>query len=362
MHPILVAGAGKIGRLIACLLAESGSYQVFLSDISFKNFDLKNLGNQQKNIKLVDLDATDKSAVAQWVQQSGVKTVVSCLPYFCNIPLAECARELNLNYFDLTEDISVTDKVKSLSIDATTVFVPQCGIAPGFISISANALMSRFETIHDVLLRVGALPAYPHNALNYALNWSTEGIINEYGNLCYGITDGKKSILQPLEDLESINIDGRAYEAFNTSGGLGSLAQTYQGKVQNMNYKTIRYPGHCEKIRLLMNDLKLNQDRETLKRILENVLPKTYEDVVIVYVAVSGLKNGELTEEFFVKKIYPQSFAGKRWSAIQTTTACSVAAVVDTVLEQPDKYKGLVLQETFSLETITQNRFGKVYA
>ena len=59
------------------------------------------------------------------------------------------------------------------------------------------------------------------------------------------------------------------YEAFNTSGGLGTLADTYAGNVRTMNYKTLRYPGHCEKIHLLMNDLKLNEDRETLKRILE---------------------------------------------------------------------------------------------
>lgn len=362
MHPILVAGAGKIGRLIACLLAESGSYKVFLSDIEFKGFNLDNLGNQQKNIELVELDATNKSAMAEWLRSSGVKSVVSSLPFFCNIPLAECARELHLNYFDLTEDTKVTDKVRILSEGAPTAFVPQCGIAPGFISIVANELASHFDEVHDVLLRVGAIPAYPHNALNYALNWSTEGVINEYGNPCYGIMNGQVTQLQPLEALETIDIEGQRYEAFNTSGGLGSLAETFKGKVQTMNYKTMRYPGHCEKMRLLMNDLKLNQDRETLKRILENALPKTLKDVVIVYVAVSGIKEGELAEEFYVKKVQPQTFAGRVWSAIQVTTASSVCSVIDLVTEVPSACKGLVLQESFSLEAIIQNRFGKVYA
>ena len=100
------------------------------------------------------------------------------------------------------------------------------------------------------------------------------GLINEYGNLCQGIENGEEVNMLPLGDLEEIKIDGLTYEAFNTSGGIGSLANSYMGRVKNINYKTIRYPGHCEKIRFLMNDLKLNYDRDTLKRILENVILK----------------------------------------------------------------------------------------
>ena len=88
------------------------------------------------------------------------------------------------------------------------------------------------------------------------MTWSTDGIINEYGNLCQSIVDGKEVDVLPLEGLEEIEIDGTLYEAFNTSGGLGSLAETYGGSVKTMNYKTIRYPGHCEQMRLLMNGLQ----------------------------------------------------------------------------------------------------------
>jgi saccharopine dehydrogenase-like NADP-dependent oxidoreductase len=128
-----------------------------------------------------------------------------------------------------------------------------------------------------------------------------------------------------------------------------------------MNYKTMRYPGHCEQMRLLMNDLKLNQDRGTLKRILENAVPQTLQDVVIVYVAVSGRQDGELREENYVNKIYPQEILGRLWSAIQVTTAAGITAVVDLVLARPEGYRGFVRQEQFRLPEVLANRFGAWY-
>jgi saccharopine dehydrogenase-like NADP-dependent oxidoreductase len=129
-----------------------------------------------------------------------------------------------------------------------------------------------------------------------------------------------------------------------------------------MDYKTIRYPGHCAQMRLLMNDLKLNHDRATLKRILENAVPQTLQDVVIVYVAVTGRQEGELREENYVSKIYPQVIAGRLWSAIQVTTAAGITAVVDLVLSHPGRYRGFVRQEDFRLVDVLDNRFGRHYA
>ena len=131
------------------------------------------------------------------------------------------------------------------------------------------------------------------------------------------------------------------YEAFNTSGGLGSLAESYGKQCEQINYKTMRYPGHCAQMRLLMNDLKLNSDRATLKRVLEHAVPQTLQDVVIVYAAVAGKQDGELREENYVNKIYPQVIAGRLWSAIQVTTAAGITAVVDLVLSSPRTLPGL---------------------
>lgn len=238
--------------------------------------------------------------------------------------------------------------------------MPQCGLAPGFISIVANDLMKHFDDLDTVKLRVGALPTNTSNGLQYALTWSTEGLINEYGNSCQGIDNGEVVQLMPLDDLEEIQIDGSIYEAFNTSGGIGSLANTYAKKVKNLSYKTIRYPGHCAKIKFLMNDLDLNHDRDTLKHILEHAIPNTDQDVVIVYVSVAGAKNNVFTEENYVKKFYPKTIADFHWSAIQMTTASALCAVLDIVLKKK-KLTGHIRQEEFSLDDFTENRFGKYY-
>jgi saccharopine dehydrogenase-like NADP-dependent oxidoreductase len=255
----------------------------------------------------------------------------------------------------------VTNSVRELAKGATTVFVPQCGLAPGFISIAANELIQHFDKLRSVKLRVGALPQHPNNVLKYSLTWSTDGLINEYGNPCQSIVEGRETTVQPLEGLEEIEIDGTLYEAFNTSGGLGSLGETYGGKVNTMNYKTIRYPGHCEQMRLLMNGLKLNRDRGTLKRILENSVPQTLQDVVIIYAAVTGMQDGEFREENYVNKVYPEVVGGRLWSAIQITTAAGVCSVMDIVLSSQPPRSGFIAQEEFGLQEILSNRFGEYY-
>ncbi|MBI2785402.1 MAG: saccharopine dehydrogenase NADP-binding domain-containing protein [Legionella longbeachae] len=362
MYNVMITGAGKIGSLIACLLTESGSYQVHLVDVDFNGSDVKRLLAAVPKIKTVALDVQDQQSTKAYMEKHGIVAVISSLPYFLNVHVAEAAKAAKAHYFDLTEDTAVTEAVKAISLNAGTAFVPQCGLAPGFISIAANSLMQEFEECHHVKLRVGALPQNANNALQYSLTWSTDGIINEYGNPCYGIKYGKATTMAPLEGLESIQIDGCEYEAFNTSGGLGSLAELHSGKVHTMNYKTMRYPGHCQKMRFLMNDLRLNEDRATLKRILEHAVPKTYQDIVIVYVSVEGLKRGELTETNYVKKIYPVEICGLEWSAIQISTASGICAVADLVLGQANEYSGLVLQEKFQLNAVLENRFGRYYA
>jgi saccharopine dehydrogenase-like NADP-dependent oxidoreductase len=362
MKDILVLGAGKIGALISGLLAESGSYGVQLADRVDGAAEKVVHAHDLENVTAFILDAGDSDSLTAHVRQRKPVAIVSGLPYFCNVKVAEVARAENLHYFDLTEDVEVTKAVRKLAEGATKAFVPQCGLAPGFISIAANELIQHFDEIKSVKLRVGALPQHPNNVLKYALNWSTDGIINEYGNPCQSIVDGKAVDVLPLEGLEEISIDGKLYEAFNTSGGLGSLGETYGDRVSSMNYKTIRYPGHCEQIRLLMNGLKLNHDRRTLKRILENAVPQTLQDVVIIYAAVTGLQNGQLREENYVNKVYPEAVAGRLWSAIQITTAAGICSVMDLVLCDASERSGFIAQEEFSLQDILDNRFGEYYA
>ncbi len=362
MHSVLILGAGKIGALISGLLAESGGYRVQLADVDGAAAEGVVRAHGGANLTALTLDASNVQALASHLAAHPVDAVISSLPFHCNVAVAEAARKARIHYFDLTEDVEVTRAVRAIAAGAGQAFVPQCGLAPGFISIAAAELITHFDELRAVKLRVGALPQHPNNVLKYSLTWSTEGLINEYGNPCQAVSEGRLIEVAPLEGLEEIEIDGMRYEAFNTSGGLGSLAETHGEHVGSMNYKTIRYPGHCEQMRLLMNDLKLNHDRVTLKRILENAVPQTLQDVVIVYVAVTGTQDGQLREENYVNKIYPQVIAGRLWSAIQVTTAAGISAVVDLVLESKGRYGGFVAQEQFRLTDILANRFGRYYA
>ncbi|MCZ6799037.1 MAG: saccharopine dehydrogenase NADP-binding domain-containing protein [Nitrospirae bacterium] len=362
MQNILILGAGKIGSLIASFLGGSGDYSVHIGDVSQEACVQIGATHAGQKVGTVVLDATKTSFLKDYCETQKPDAVISSLPYYCNPSVAEVARDCGMHYFDLTEDVEVTNRVKAMAEGSDHAFVPQCGLAPGFISIAANELIGHFDKVDTVKMRVGALPINPSNALKYSLTWSTDGVINEYGNTCYGVEKGVPTALQPLEGYETVEVDGLLYEAFNTSGGLGTLADTYAGKVQTMNYKTLRYPGHCEKMHFLMNDLKLNEHRDILKQILENAIPKTYQDVVLIYVSVTGWRDGVLIEENYVKKIYPQTIFGKLWSAIQVTTAAGICSVVDLVLSGPKQYHGFMTQETFPLDTILSNRFGKYYA
>lgn len=361
MIPILVAGAGKVGRLIACLLQDTNDYEIYFGDCNFDSEETKQLLKELPDIKMLVLDMNDEEAIQDALNKHQIKAVISALPYYLNVTVATAAKEAKTHYFDLTEDIAVSEAIKALAKDAEAVFVPQCGIAPGFVSSVAHSLMNEFDTCHEAKLRVGALPQHTSNALHYSLTWSTDGLINEYGEACAGIENRKAVMFSPLEGLESIQIDGDEYEAFHTSGGLGGLGSIYEGKVDRLTYKTIRHPGHCDKMRFLMQTLRLNENRELLKQILEHAIPRTYQDMVILYVAVEGIKNGEFIEESYVKKIFPETIRNVEWSAIQVATASAVCAVMEQVIKEGHSLKGLVLHEHFKLQDILDNRFGRVY-
>lgn len=361
VYKILVAGAGKIGSLITYLFLSSKKYEIWLVDKDFKSTNYSRLLNHPL-LHRVTLNVQNEIELDFFLRQNNFNAVISSLPYFCNIQVAKMARKFNLHYFDLTEDIEVSSAIKRIAEGAQTVFVPQCGLAPGFIGLVANNLMQSFNEVDSVKMRVGALPINASNALQYSLTWSTDGIMNEYGNICYGIENKKIVALRPLEGLEDIQIDGILYEAFNTSGGLGGLGELCVGRVNKLDYKTIRYPGHCEKMDFLMNGLLLNNNREILKLILESAIPTTYQDVVVIYVSVTGIESGELLEKNYINKVYPQQIGTHVWSSIQITTASAICATVDIVLENISDYQGYIYQEKLELKTFLENQYGQYYA
>ncbi len=355
---IALLGAGHIGQTIARLLAGSGDYDVTVIDRDAAA--LARLQGPGIRTQVVDTEQ-GAALLAALRAQGGQDTVVNALPYHLAVATATLAREAGCHYFDLTEDVAATRRIMELAQGAATAFMPQCGLAPGFIGIVAQHLASGFDTLHDVKMRVGALPAFPTNALKYNLTWSVDGLINEYCHPCEAIRDGQRLDMLPLEGLEHFSLDGTEYEAFNTSGGLGTLCETLAGRVRTLDYKSVRYPGHCALMKVLLEDLQLKNDPALLKDILRRSVPGTMQDVVLVFVTVSGQRGGSFMQEVFARKIFADRSASAPLSAIQITTAAGICAAVDLFREGRLPQRGFIRQEQLELPVFLANRFGSAY-
>jgi saccharopine dehydrogenase-like NADP-dependent oxidoreductase len=359
MYRVLVLGGGMIGRTIACLLAPTGDYAVTVGDND--EYKLELLRQRAPGARPLRLDAGDRAAVAKALDDCDA--VISALSYANNPTVAELAAHAGVSYFDLTEDRDTTAKVRQIAEHARKdlVFMPQCGLAPGFVSVVANDLTRSFDKLDKVYMRVGALPQFPSNFLKYNLTWSTVGLINEYCNPCEAIHDGIRREVLPLEGLEHFSLDGVRYEAFNTSGGLGSLCETFEGRVRELNYKTIRYLGHRDYMAFLLHELRMSHSRDLLKSILEAAIPVTFQDVVVVFCTVSGWRKGQLVQVSDARKIYNSTIQGQNWSAIQITTAAGVCVMLDLHRTGALGATGVVRQEQVSQEAFLGNRFGHHY-
>jgi saccharopine dehydrogenase-like NADP-dependent oxidoreductase len=355
---LLLLGAGKIGRMIATFLSGTGKYRVTIADAEERA--LVRFADRPAIIPR-QLDVTDRAALVETLADQDI--VVSALSFNHNPTVAEAALASGVSYFDLTEDVATTDEIRRVAERARPgqIFMPQCGLAPGFIAILANHLVGKFDALDSVAMRVGALPQFPSNTLKYNLTWSTDGLINEYCNPCEAIHAGRKVDVLPLEGLEHFSLDGMDYEAFNTSGGLGTLCDTLQGKVRELNYKTVRYPGHRDLMAFLINDLQLCERRTLLKEVLENAVPITFQDVVVIFCSVTGKRNGQFVQASDARKIYPATIAGETWSAIQITTAASLCAVVEMHRQGALPERGFVRQEQVGLDAFLATPFGRYY-
>jgi saccharopine dehydrogenase-like NADP-dependent oxidoreductase len=359
-HKVLLLGAGKIGCVIARLLARTGDFDVVVGDADPA---ARARVQSQTGLETVDVEAGNIAAVAALLKDRD--TVISACSFDVNLAIATAALQAGASYFDLTEDVATTQSIKALAgrAEAGQIFMPQCGLAPGFVSIAGQALVDYFDTLESLRLRVGALPIFPTNEMKYNLTWSTDGLINEYGNPCQAVHEGQLINVLPLEGLEHFSLDGVDYEAFNTSGGVGTLCESLAGQVRFLDYKTLRYQGHRDLMAFLMNELRLNNRRDVLKNILENAVPMTPQDVVLIFCTATGQKDGRLTQITDARKIYHGEFRGERASAIQITTAAAICAVVD--LHASDALpvrQGFGRQEQIGLGAFLANRFGCAYA
>lgn len=351
---ILVIGLGGIGGLVATMLKELG--------MNVTGMDMEMKPEVPEDIAFVTGDVMDPESLFPLLKEKDA--VVSCLPYHLTFGVAGAARSAGIHYFDPTEDVETTRRIRQLAVDSKGVMIPQNGLAPGFIGILGAAIANQFDEngLRYIQLRVGALPQHPIGQLGYAGNWSLEGLIHECIAPCEIIEDSKRQMIPALRNVETLRIDGVEYEAFTTSGGLGTMCETYEGKVETLNYKSIRYPGHLNGMRLLIEELRFRNDPDALVKYIRNALPPDEQDRVLIHASVQGKINGKLQTKEIVTDYKPKDIAGKTRTAIAWTTAAAIVANIELVSKGKILQQGFIKQEDISLKAFLNTTTGKYYA
>ena len=353
VNKILLLGLGKVGTLAGILLKKAG----------FSVTGIDSTIRQGLPFPTVHDQLSTPNHLLSLLQQHDA--IVSCLPFHLNSKIAPLAHKANRHYFDLTEDIHTTKTIRTLARTSAGLMAPQCGLAPGFIGIIGASLAKNFERLRSIELRVGALPQNPKGAIGYAFNWSPEGVVNEYLNDCSVIRGGKKQLVPAMQELETIIIKGRRLEAFTTSGGLGTLCETFLGKVEELNYKTMRYPGHMNIMRVYFHELLMRSNRKLAGEILVNAKPPVNDDVVYIHAAAEGWRTisgtRQLYRDEYVESYYPKTIDNIPWRAISWTTACSLVAVIELVAKGKLPQKGFLKQEDIPLDDFFNTYGGSYY-
>lgn len=344
---VAVLGLGKVGALAATLLHESG-------------FAVTGMDNHAPRARLpsafAKCDLSEPDALRRAL--AGFDAVLSCLPYHLNLDVAKAAHENGLFYFDLTEDVPTTKAIIDMSRTALRLMAPQCGLAPGFVGIVGADLARGFDKCRSIRMRVGALPQHPTGLLGYAFNWSPEGVVNEYLNDCEVIEEGVRKWVSPMEWIETVYVNGVKLEAFTTSGGLGTMCDTFLGQVDNIDYKTMRYPGHAALMNFFFHELLMRERRDLAGQILTYAKPPVADDVVYVHVSAEGAVDSRLRRTEFVNAYYPRDIAGELRTAIAWTTSASVTAVIEMVRAGALPAQGFLKQETIPLDKFLATRTG----
>ncbi|MFX1319984.1 MAG: saccharopine dehydrogenase C-terminal domain-containing protein [Promethearchaeota archaeon] len=304
---VLVLGSGQMGRGAAFDLAQNDRVeQVIVADIDegTANRLAKEMGPK---VIAKKVDARNRRQLESVF--SKVDSVASCVSYTLNLLHTEVAIDTGTHMCDLGGNTNVVREQLALherAKDAGITVVPDCGLAPGMTSVLARAGIETLDKVESVRIRVGGLQQDPRPPLDYALIFAVEGLINEYTEPCMILRDGKITYEEPLIGIEPISFQAPfdELEAFNTSGGSSTLPLTYEGKVKNLDYKTIRYPGHGD-IMWCLKQLGLMDNREqdfngiriaprtVFERLLERNLPESGKDITLVRVQIAGWKGTE---------------------------------------------------------------------
>ncbi len=354
----LVLGAGQMGYAVTFDLIRSPRVEkVALADKCPETLERAVDRLADDRIIPCQLDITNHEEVTELMSDFNV--VISCVTYKHNYELAKCALQAGANFIDLGGNEEIVAKeflLDELAKERGITIIPDTGLAPGLVSILAAAGAEAMEEIYEIRLRVGGLPVQPQPPLNYSLCFSVDGLINEYIEDATVIRDGKLTRIRSLGEVEPIHFPAPFHimEAFTTSGGISTLPKTYGGKVQNLDYKTIRYRGHCDQI-ILLRDLGLFETEELkidstaiapralMQALLREKLPKDEPDVVLLRVTVTGIKNGKPTQIIWDGVDYGDEADGL--SAMMRMTAFPASIIAQLIARGDIIDKGVLTQE-----------------
>ena len=305
---ILVLGAGRMGHgAVFDLIHNSpGVTRVTVADFDFAKAEAVAAAVGTDRIDARQIDASNYADIVELFH--GHDSVISCVNYWYNVSLSKAAIEVGANFCDLGGNNYIVDEQLALDAEAKAAgidIIPDCGLAPGMVSILAMHGAARFDTVDEIHIRVGGLPQHPEPPLNYQLVFSVEGLINEYLEVARVIRGGIITEVSSMTEIESLSFDGfPSLEAFQTSGGTSTLPDTFLGNIRELDYKTIRYAGHCEKFKTMMDlglcsseeimvDFQKVKPRKVFGELLQQHLPADGPDYVLVRLDFIGTSKTE---------------------------------------------------------------------
>jgi lysine 6-dehydrogenase len=355
---ILVLGAGRMGNGACFDLAHNSSEveSVTVADANFVKAQTVAENVKSAKVSAIQLDVSDYEKCVSAMNEHDA--VISCVNYWYNLELTKAAIEAETNFCDLGGNNYVVDAQLALNREAKEAnvnIIPDCGLAPGMVSILAMHGANLFDETEEIHIRVGGLPQNPKPPLKYQLVFSVEGLINEYVETARVIRNGEIKEVESMTELESIRFEGfPTLEAFQTSGGTSTLPETFLGRVKELDYKTIRYAGHCERFKTII-DLGLCSSeeiladygkvipRKVLTELLQKNLPADEPDYVLIRLEFIGTKNGNRKRLCYdiVDKFDEQT----NLSAMMRTTAFPASIIAQMMVRGDVRIRGATSQE-----------------
>lgn len=343
-HHVFIAGGGGIGRALALMLLDEPSFscRVTIGDASVTTAgeaaEFAGVAGPVESI-VMPIDGTSPELAACL---DGADAVLDCLPGSQAPRIAQMAREADAHYLNLTEYVAETDQVLEIARGASTAFALQCGLAPGTINVLGHHLFIEAcsawgcETVEAMRLRVGALPRHVRSPHFYGWTWSPVGVATEYVKPAVAVRNNRTVELPSLSERATLIVDGVTYEEDLTSGGAADLPGALGEKVRNLDYKTLRFPGHYSWVDGLLMEIPDDSARPgALQEAMEAAVPACQDDQVVIYADVEGRDHaGNLRVMKSARVIPGITVAGRPLRAIQSTTAAGIAEALRIVLEE----------------------------